>query len=103
MALRIYNMILSFKTVQNLRDQLRQGRENMHDIGNSPEAPSLRYHIHHFQDEDRMYTTYGFRAKTRVNREDFGMTTNLGIENGGFMVGKHAYLTIDVEGDLADG
>jgi polyisoprenoid-binding protein YceI len=51
-----------------------------------------------FQDEDKMYTTYGFQAKTRVNREDFGMKANLGIENGGFMVGKHAYLTINVEG-----
>jgi polyisoprenoid-binding protein YceI len=55
-----------------------------------------------FQDEDRMYTTYGFRAETRVNREEYGMTANLGIENGGFMVGKHAYLTINVEADLAE-
>ena len=56
----------------------------------------------HFQDEDRMYTSYGFRAETRVNREDFGMTANMGIENGGFMVGKHAYLTINVEADLTE-
>ena len=55
-----------------------------------------------FQDEDKMYTTYGFCAKTRVNREDFGMTRNLGIEDGGFMVGKHAYLTINVEADLVE-
>jgi polyisoprenoid-binding protein YceI len=55
-----------------------------------------------FQDEDKMYTTYGFRAETRVNREDFGMTANLNIEDGGFMVGKHAYLTINVEADLAE-
>jgi polyisoprenoid-binding protein YceI len=54
-----------------------------------------------FQDEDKMYTTYGFRADTRVNREDFGMTANLAIEEGGFMVGKHAYLTINVEADLS--
>ncbi len=56
----------------------------------------------HFQDEDKLYTTYGFRAETRLNREDFGMTTNLAIEEGGFMVGKHAYLTINVEADLAE-
>jgi polyisoprenoid-binding protein YceI len=55
-----------------------------------------------FQDEDKMYTTNGFRAETRVNREDFGMTANLRIEDGGFMVGKHAYLTINVEADLVE-
>lgn len=56
----------------------------------------------HFQDEDKLYTTYGFQAKTRVNREDFGMTANLELEHNGFMVGKHAYLTINAEADLAE-
>ncbi len=56
----------------------------------------------HFQDEDKLYTTFGFRARTRVNREDFGMLTNLELEHGGFMVGKHAYLTIDAEADLVE-
>ncbi len=54
----------------------------------------------HFQDDDRRYTTFGFRATTDVNREDFGMLTNLELENGGFMVGKHLFLTIDTEADL---
>jgi polyisoprenoid-binding protein YceI len=55
-----------------------------------------------FQDDDRLYTTYGFKGETRVNREDFGMTRNLELEAGGFMVGKHAYLTINIEADLAE-
>ncbi len=54
----------------------------------------------HFRDEERLYTTFGFQATTRINREDFGMLTNLELEHGGFMVGKHAYLTIDAEADL---
>jgi polyisoprenoid-binding protein YceI len=54
----------------------------------------------YFQDDDRRYTTYGFRATTQINREDFGMQTNLEIENGGFMVGKHLLLTINSEADL---
>lgn len=53
-----------------------------------------------FQDDDRLYTTYGFRATTQLNREDFGMRTNLEIENGGFMVGKHLLLTLNAEADL---
>ena len=56
----------------------------------------------YFHDETGIYTTYGFQAKTRVNREDFGLTTNLEQEHGWFMVGKHAYLTIDAEADLVE-
>ncbi len=56
----------------------------------------------HFQDEGRFYTTYGFQARTMINREDFGLMTNLEIEGGGFMVGKHAYLTINSEADLIE-
>ncbi len=56
----------------------------------------------HFQDDDRLYTTYGLRAKTRINREDFGMMTNMELGNGGFMVGKNVYLTINAEADLSE-
>ncbi len=55
-----------------------------------------------FEDDDKTFTTFGFQATTRVNREDFGMTTNLELEHGGFMVGKHAYLTINAEADLVE-
>ena len=56
-----------------------------------------------FQDDDRMYTTWGFQAKTMVNREDFGMVKRIEVENGGLMVGRHAYLTINSEADLVEG
>lgn len=56
----------------------------------------------YFQDDDRRYTTFGFRATTEVNREDFEMRKHLAIEEGGFMVGKHFAITINVEADLAD-
>jgi len=55
-----------------------------------------------FRDDDRLYTTFGFMAKTMVNREEFGMVKNMELEDGGFMVGKHAYLTINCEADLTE-
>jgi polyisoprenoid-binding protein YceI len=55
-----------------------------------------------FQDDEKLYTTYGFSGKTMVNRENFGMVTNMPIEAGGFMVGKYAYLTINAEVDLVE-
>jgi polyisoprenoid-binding protein YceI len=56
----------------------------------------------HFQDDDRMYTTWGFQARTVINRDDFGMAKTMELENGGFMVGRHAYLTINAEADLVE-
>ena len=55
-----------------------------------------------FDDEGKIYVSFGFRAETRINREDFGMTFNTELENDGFMVGKHVYLTINAEVDLAE-
>jgi hypothetical protein len=55
-----------------------------------------------FQDDDRLYTTYGFQAKAMINREEFGMRKTMELENGGSMVGKHAYLTINAEADLVE-
>ena len=55
-----------------------------------------------FDDEGKIYVSFGFRAETRINREDFGMTFNTELENGGFMVGKHVYLTINAEVDLVE-
>lgn len=39
----------------------------------------------------------GASAKTRINRKDFGMTFNVALEAGGFLVGEEVDLTIDVE------
>jgi polyisoprenoid-binding protein YceI len=55
-----------------------------------------------FRDDDRHYTTFGFRATAEVNREDFGILTNLEIDDGGFMVGKHLFITLNTEADLLD-
>jgi polyisoprenoid-binding protein YceI len=53
-------------------------------------------------DENQMYTTFGFRATTCINREDFGMKWNLPIEDGGFMVGKHTDIVFNAEADLVN-
>ena len=56
----------------------------------------------HFNDEGKIYISFGFRGETRINREDFGMMFNAEMEHGGFMVGKHAYLTLNAEVDLVE-
>ncbi len=56
----------------------------------------------HFHDEARRLTTFGFRATTLINREDFGIVTNVPIDDGGFMVGKHVLLTLYTEADLVE-
>lgn len=54
-----------------------------------------------FDDEkNQIYTTFGFRATTCINREDFGIKWNLAIEDGGFMVGKHIDIVFNAEADL---
>ncbi len=39
----------------------------------------------------------GFSARTRFNREDFGLTWNVALESGGVMVGKEIKVEIDLE------
>jgi polyisoprenoid-binding protein YceI len=55
-----------------------------------------------FDDEGKIYTSLGFRAETKINREDFGMAWNMPMEHGGFMVGKHVYITLNAETDLVE-
>ena len=54
----------------------------------------------HFDDEGKIYTSFGFRAETRINREDFGMTFNAEMEHGGFMAGRLVHLILNLEVDL---
>jgi polyisoprenoid-binding protein YceI len=42
-------------------------------------------------------TTVGFSAKTKINREDFGLTWNQALEAGGVLVGKDIGIELDVE------
>ena len=39
----------------------------------------------------------GFSAATEVDREDFGLTWNVGLETGGFLVGKTARIELAVQ------
>jgi polyisoprenoid-binding protein YceI len=54
----------------------------------------------HFNDEGTLYTSFGFRAETMINREDFDMVWNTEMEHGGVMVGRHVYIKVDSEADL---
>jgi polyisoprenoid-binding protein YceI len=39
----------------------------------------------------------GFSATTQINREDWGLTWNMGLEAGGVLVGKEIKITLDLE------
>ncbi len=39
----------------------------------------------------------GFTASTAINREDWGLTWNVGLEAGGWLVGKELKISLDVE------
>ena len=54
-----------------------------------------------FNDEGTLYTSFGFRGTTMINREDFGMVWNTAMEQGGVMVGRQVYIQVDSEVDLA--
>lgn len=47
-------------------------------------------------------TSMGFAASARVNREQFGLTWNVEMENHGFMVGKELFISLNVEADLME-
>ena len=39
----------------------------------------------------------GFEATTRINRKDFGLTWNVALETGGFLVGDQIAIDVDVQ------
>ena len=39
----------------------------------------------------------GFTGTTKINREDFGLTWNMALETGGWLVGKDISLSLEVE------
>jgi len=45
-------------------------------------------------------TRVGFTASTKINREDWGLTWNVGIEAGGVLVGKEIKIELDLEAIL---
>ena len=44
----------------------------------------------------------GFSGKTKINREDFGLTWNVALETGGVLVGKDITIELDVEAVLVE-
>jgi polyisoprenoid-binding protein YceI len=42
----------------------------------------------------------GFAASTKINREDFGLTWNMALEAGGWLVGKDITINLEVEAIL---
>jgi polyisoprenoid-binding protein YceI len=42
-------------------------------------------------------TSVGFEAKTKINREDWGLTWNVALETGGWLVGKEISIEIEAE------
>jgi polyisoprenoid-binding protein YceI len=42
-------------------------------------------------------TNIGFEAKTKINREDWGLTWNVALETGGWLVGKEISIEIEAE------
>lgn len=45
-------------------------------------------------------TRTGFHGATKINREDFGLTWNMALETGGWLVGKDITINLDVEAIL---
>jgi len=48
-------------------------------------------------------TLAAFSAQTTINREDWGLTWNVAVETGGFLVGKKIDIVLDVELTLQEG
>jgi polyisoprenoid-binding protein YceI len=42
-------------------------------------------------------TSAGFSATTKINREEFGLTWNVALEQGGWLVGKDIKIEVDLE------
>ena len=42
-------------------------------------------------------TSYGFTARTKINREDWGLVWNVALESGGWLVGKEVEIEIETE------
>lgn len=49
------------------------------------------------------FEVIGYEAKTKLNREDFGLTWNAALETGGVLVGNEIKVSIDIEAIPAQG
>ena len=55
-------------------------------------------------EEQSLYgdTRIGFVGTTKINREDWGLTWNMTLESGGWLVGKEITISVDVQAVLAE-
>jgi polyisoprenoid-binding protein YceI len=60
-------------------------------------AVSLEVEYHGWTPDPLGDRRAGFSASTEVDREDFGLTWNMAVEAGGFVVGKKARLEFEIE------
>jgi polyisoprenoid-binding protein YceI len=54
------------------------------------------------EDQGKVFTSYGFQAKTKINRENFGISYNIEMEHGGVGLSRQVYLTLNAEVDLVE-
>ena len=47
-------------------------------------------------------TCIGFSATGKINREDYGMKSNVPMEGGGLVVGQEVEIALDIEADLLE-
>jgi polyisoprenoid-binding protein YceI len=47
-------------------------------------------------------TCIGFSATGKINREDYGMKSNVPMEGGGLVVGREVEIALDIEADLLE-
>jgi polyisoprenoid-binding protein YceI len=56
----------------------------------------------HLEDQGKIYTSYGFQAKTQIDRQNFGLDYNIEMEHGGLGLSRQVYLTLNAEVDLIE-
>ena len=56
----------------------------------------------HLEDQGKIFTSYGFQAKTEIDREKFGIVYNIEMEHGGVGLSRQVYLTLNAEVDLIE-
>ncbi len=58
---------------------------------------TLDVEYHGLVSDSRLGDRAGFSARTEIDREDFGMTWNMALEAGGWLVGKRVQIELEVE------
>ena len=78
------------------RRQRVHARRRTHDQGRVPPGRARR-RVRRRRRSPYGKEVFGFTAKTEIDREDWGITYNMALEAGGFMVSKN--VKIEIEGE----